>query len=132
MLSARTPVDITVQRLLLSDPHVRDKDVFHSIALLVERSETPHLERIVVSIQQQLQKNWSGQQWRIALSRFDPDCDSRKAESVIAILEPTISLLMRRAISRLQFVSRSNDEQERRARTCPNKISRVSIEGGFG
>lgn len=104
MLSAHIPVDITVQRLLLSDPHVQDADVFQSIERLVERAEIPHLERIIVSMQQQLQKNWPGPQWQIALSRLTPSCNSHKAESVIAILEPTISHLMRRAVSRLQFV----------------------------
>jgi hypothetical protein len=104
MLSAHTPVDITVQRLLLSDPHVRDTDVFLSIEFLVERSEIPHLERIVVSMQQQLQKNWPGPQWQIALSRLTSGCDLRKAENVIDILEPAISLLMRRAVSRLRSV----------------------------
>lgn len=102
MLSAHTPVDITVQRLLLSDPHLRDTDVFQSIELLVERSEIPHLEQIVVSMQQQLQKNWPSPQWQIALSRLTSGYDLHKAESIIAILEPAISLLMRRAVRRLQ------------------------------
>jgi hypothetical protein len=102
MLSARTPVDITVQRLLLSDPHAHNKDVFQSIELLVERSEIAHLERIVVSMQQQLHKNWPAPQWQIALNRLTLGSDLRKAESVIAILEPAISLLIRRAVRRLQ------------------------------
>lgn len=105
MLSTHTPVDITVQRLLLSDPHVHDTDVFQSIELLVELSEIPHLERIVVSMLQQLQKNWPSSQWKIALSRFVPSGELRKTESVIEILEPAISLLMRRACRRLQSVS---------------------------
>ena len=104
MLSARTPVDITVQRLLLSDPHAHNKDVFQSIELLVERSEIAHLERIVVSMQQQLQKNWPEPQWQNSLSRLTLGSDLRKAESIIAILEPVISLLLRRAVSRLQSV----------------------------
>lgn len=104
MLSAHTPVDITVQRLLQSDPHLRDTDIFQSIELLVERSEIAHLERIVVSLQQQLYKNWPEPQWQNSLSRLTLGSDLRKAESIIAILEPVISLLLRRAVSRLQSV----------------------------
>lgn len=123
MLSAHTPVDITVQRLLLSDPHLRDTDVFQSIELLVERSEIPHLEQIVVSMQQQLQKNWPSPQWQIALSRLTSGPDLRKAESVIAILEPTISLLIRRAVNRLQSVPSQMTKRTAEHIICSTKVA---------
>lgn len=42
MLSAHTPADVTVQRLLQSDPHVCDAHVFQALALLVARSRLSH------------------------------------------------------------------------------------------
>lgn len=112
MLSVHTQADITVQRLLQSDPHLRDAHIFHAIAHLVDRSEIPHLERIVAALLQQMYINWP--EPRRPSAPYDQCAPkaTRYANGVFSQLEPALSLLMRRAMGRLPNLSSSFDYTE--------------------
>ncbi len=111
MLSAHTPADVTVQRLLKSDPHVSDAHVFQALTLLVERSELAHLERIVAAMLCQLQLNWPGRYWKCRFDRLAATASKGQSNRVIAKMEPAIFLLLRRACGRLPYKPAPIEEQ---------------------
>ena len=111
MLSAHTPADVTVQRLLKSDPHVCDGHVLQALTLLVERSELPHLERIVAAMLCQLQLNWPDRNWIFRFDRLLATASKGQSNHVIAKMEPAIFLLLCRACGRLPYKPAPIEEQ---------------------
>jgi hypothetical protein len=111
MLSAHTPADVTVLRLLRCDPHVSDTHVFQALSLLVERSELAHLERIVAAMLCQLQLNWPDRYWKCRFDRLVVTASKGQSNRVIAKMEPAICLLLCRACVRLPYKPAPIEEQ---------------------
>lgn len=112
MLSVHTPADVTVQRLLQADPHLRDAHIFYAIAHLVERSEIPHLERIVAALVQQMRINRPEHRNPSALDNIFPPNGSFHVNTVTARLEPAIYQLICRAIGRVPNLSTALERVE--------------------